>query len=58
MVDRLRRLVVLCASVRGTVVEGEPFWYGRGMDANGAKLTVFMQHENIIGYPDYYVRNP
>ena len=39
-------------------LEGEPFWYGRGMDANGAKLTVFMQHENIIGYPDYYVQNP
>ena len=36
----------------------EPFWYGRGMDANGAKLTVFMQHENIIGYPDDYVQNP
>ena len=31
---------------------GEPFWYGRGMDAKGAKRTVFMQHENIIGYPD------
>ena len=27
-------------------LEGEPFWYGRGMDANGAKRTVFMQHEN------------
>ena len=39
-------------------LEREPFWYGRGMDANGAKLTVFMQHENIIGYPDYYVQNP
>ena len=39
-------------------LESEPFWYGRGMDANGAKLTVFMQHENIIGYPDDYVQNP
>ena len=39
-------------------LEGEPFWYGRGMDANGAKLTVFMQHENIIGYPDDYEQNP
>jgi len=39
-------------------LDGEPFWYGRGMDANGAKLTVFMQHENIIGYPDDYVQNP
>ena len=39
-------------------LDGEPFWYGRGMDTNGAKLTVFMQHENIIGYPDDYVQNP
>ena len=39
-------------------LEGEPFWYGRVMDTNGAKLTVFMQHENIIGYPDDYVQNP
>ena len=28
------------------------------MDANGAKRTVFMQHENIIGYQDDYVQNP
>ncbi len=39
-------------------LESEPFWYGRGMDTNGAKLTVFMQHKNIIGYPDDYVQNP
>ena len=37
---------------------GEPLWYGRGMDANGAKRTVFMQTENIIGYADDYVQNP
>ena len=39
-------------------LEGEPLWYGRGMDTNGAKRTVFMQHENIIGYQDDYVQNP
>ncbi|MBS1256199.1 MAG: Ectoine hydrolase [Deltaproteobacteria bacterium] len=39
-------------------LEDEPLWYGRGMDANGAKRTVFMQHDNIIGYPDDYVQNP
>ena len=39
-------------------LEGEPFWYGRRMDASGAKLTVYMQHENIIGYPEDYVQNP
>lgn len=38
-------------------LEGEPVWYGRGQDANGAKLTVFMSHDNIIGYPDHYVQS-
>jgi ectoine hydrolase len=38
-------------------LEGEPIWIGRGQDANGAKLTVFMPHEHIIGYPDNYVQS-
>ena len=38
-------------------LEGEPVWYGRGQDANGAKLTAFMAHDNIIGYPDHYVQS-
>jgi ectoine hydrolase len=37
--------------------EGEPIWVGRGQDANGAKLTAFMGHDNIIGYPDNYVQS-
>jgi len=37
--------------------DGEPVWYGRGQDANGAKRTVFMDHENIVGYPDNYVQS-
>lgn len=37
--------------------EGEPTWYGRGQDANGAKRTVFMNHDQIIGYPDHYVQS-
>jgi ectoine hydrolase len=36
----------------------EPIWIGRGMDANGAKHTTFLQAEDIIGYPDHYVQNP
>ena len=39
-------------------MEGDPIWWGRGMDALGAKRTVFMQHENIVGYDDTYVQNP
>lgn len=35
--------------------EGDPIWYGRGQDANGAKRTVFMDHDRIVGYPDHYV---
>ena len=39
-------------------LEGEPVWWGRGMDANGAKRTAFMGHDNIMGYPDHYVQSP
>ncbi|WP_425428703.1 ectoine hydrolase DoeA [Caballeronia novacaledonica] len=38
-------------------MEGEPVWYGRGQDANGAKRTVFMSHDNIVSYPDHYVQS-
>jgi ectoine hydrolase len=37
--------------------DGEPIWYGRGQDANGAKRTVFMGESHIIGYPDHYVQS-
>ena len=37
---------------------GEPIWFGRGMDAAGAKRTVFMDDAQIIGYDDDYVMNP
>jgi ectoine hydrolase len=39
-------------------MEGDPVWWGRGMDAQGAKRTVFMSHDDIIGYEDTYVQNP
>lgn len=38
-------------------LDGEPVWFGRGQDANGAKRTCFMDHGNIIGYPDHYVQS-
>ncbi|MEJ1121124.1 ectoine hydrolase DoeA [Phyllobacterium sp. CCNWLW109] len=37
--------------------EGEPLWYGRGQDANGAKRTAYLNHDNIIGYADHYVQS-
>jgi ectoine hydrolase len=38
-------------------LDGEPLWYGRGMDAFGAKRTVFMDDDQIVGYPDHYVQS-
>jgi ectoine hydrolase len=35
----------------------EPICITRLMDANGAKLTTFLDHSNIIGYPDQYVQS-
>jgi ectoine hydrolase len=37
--------------------QGEPIWYGRGQDANGAKRTAYLSQDNIIGYPDHYVQS-
>lgn len=36
---------------------GEPWWFGRGQDANGAKRTVYMDMEHIYGYADHYVQS-
>ncbi|MCO5965444.1 ectoine hydrolase DoeA [Sinorhizobium meliloti] len=38
--------------------EGDPIWFGRGVDENGAKRTVYFSDDNIVSYPDYYVQNP
>lgn len=38
--------------------EGEPIWFGRGQDANGARLTAYIRDGAIIGYPDDHVQNP
>lgn len=37
---------------------GAPIWWGREMDAAGARRTVWMQAEDIVGYDDTYVQNP
>ena len=36
---------------------GDPLWYGRGQDANGALRTCYMDPSRIIGYPDHYVQS-
>ncbi|MEZ5750643.1 MAG: M24 family metallopeptidase [Paracoccaceae bacterium] len=38
--------------------EGAPVWWGRGMDAAGARRTVWMPEDDIVGYDDSYVQNP
>ena len=38
-------------------LEGAPVWWGRSQDANGARRTVWMTEENIIGYADDYVQS-
>ena len=37
---------------------GLPVWFGRGIDANGARRTVYMGEDHIIGFADKYVMNP
>ena len=37
--------------------DGEPIWYGRGQDANGARRTAYLKHDNIVSYADHYVQS-
>ncbi|KPP88454.1 MAG: ectoine hydrolase DoeA [Rhodobacteraceae bacterium HLUCCA08] len=39
-------------------MEGEPIWWGRGIDLAGALRTVFMHEDNCWGYEDSFVQNP
>ncbi len=38
-------------------LDGDPVWYGRQQDANGAVRTVFMDEANIQYYPDHYIQS-
>jgi ectoine hydrolase len=38
--------------------DGEPMWFGRGQDAQGAMRTAWMGTDQIVGYPDHYVQSP
>ena len=37
-------------------VQGELFWFGRGIDAPAARLTTDLAPGQIIAYPDHYVQ--
>jgi ectoine hydrolase len=36
---------------------GEPVWYGRAQDVNGAKRTAYLGNDHIVGYADKYVQS-
>ena len=36
--------------------QGEPHWWGRKQDANGAKRTVYMEEDYIHGYAESYIQ--
>ena len=38
-------------------LDGDPVWFGRDMDATGARRTVFMGEDDIVGYADTYVQS-
>ncbi len=38
-------------------MEGDPIWWGRMQDTNGAVRTVFMANENVAGYTDDHVQS-
>lgn len=40
------------------LVEEEPVWLGRAMDAAGGLLTAWMKPENVVGFPEDYVQRP
>ena len=37
--------------------DGEPVWFGRKQDAQGAIRTTYVDRANIIGYADHYVQS-
>jgi len=37
--------------------EGDPVWWGRQQDTNGARRTVWMGEANILGYADHFVQS-
>ena len=38
------------------IEDEEPYWLGRGIDATGGRLTVWMNPDNSVGFPDHYVQ--
>ena len=41
-----------------SIDEDQPYWFGRKQDSNGAKITTFLNEENIYGYPENLIQSP
>ena len=41
-----------------SIDEDQPFWFGRKQDSNGARITTFLNEENIFGYPEHLIQSP
>ncbi|MFC2949636.1 M24 family metallopeptidase [Virgibacillus sediminis] len=37
--------------------EDQPYWIGRGLDANAARYTTWLDEEHILPYADHYVQS-
>jgi len=37
--------------------DGDPVWFGRGQDANGARRTAYLSDNDIVGYADHFVQS-
>ncbi|SPF77479.1 Ectoine hydrolase [Pseudoprimorskyibacter insulae] len=38
-------------------MDGDPIWWGRNQDTNGALRTVWMDDDHVTGYADHYVQS-
>ncbi|MGI9368998.1 MAG: aminopeptidase P family N-terminal domain-containing protein, partial [Ruegeria sp.] len=38
-------------------LSGDPVWWGRVQDANGARRTVWMEDDRVLGYADQYIQS-
>ncbi len=36
----------------------QPIWFGRMQDSKGAKVTTYLNEENILGYPENLIQSP
>ena len=36
----------------------DPIWFGRKQDSKGAMITTYLNHNNILGYPEHLIQAP